>query len=566
MTRRRLVIDSNDQGQFFLLVEGGTVTIGGSRKHADTVLKHLRVARIHCELEVEGDHVTLGNDELQPGKVFNAGSSHFHLEVSGGSAGLAEEASSPPGEEAAAAAESGQARLRKRLLVIDGADHGRAFALPDTGTVCLGKDRRHADLLLHDLHVARVHCQLEIDGDEVAVVHQASVGGTLINGQKITRQAMQPGDVLRIGNSHLRLEVVLAGEEFAKVAGPSEVDDDDSMVTVAEEDDDDGEAPVELERDSAGAEADEESEEEEEPLPDDAPEAVRLLHVLRDKLPQLSGHTFGHYQLGAVLGRGRFGVVFEAAHLESGQVVGMKVFSPLFPHGDQELARFARVMKGLLPLRHRYLLALTGAGKTGTYTWVAREYVKGESLAEVIRRLGKSQRPDWKLGVRTAVQVGQALEFARKNHLRHGKITPANILLQRSDKTVKLADLMLGAALEGSRLWQAGQAHRPVSDLAYLSPEQAAPKAFVDELSDIYSLGAVVYALLTGRPPFQGDTKEDLLEQIQGPSKPTRPGAFNASIPAALEKVVLKMLAKRQEDRYQTPAEMLAEIEAIAGS
>src|SRR5262249_10166264 len=158
---------------------------------------------------------------------------------------------------------------------------------------------------------------------------------------------------------------------------------------------------------------------------------------------------------------------------------------------------------------------------------------------DLLRRQGKSPRLDWKFAHRVAVQVGGALDFACKHRLRHGKITPANVLVQKSDKAARLADLMLGAALEASRPWLAGQEDRPPSELAWLSPEQTAPNAFVDELSDIYSLGAVAYALLTGRPPFQGDTREDVLEQIQGPAKPTRPTAFNSSTPAALEKVVL---------------------------
>ena len=330
---------------------------------------------------------------------------------------------------------------------------------------------------------------------------------------------------------------------------------------VEEEGSSDEEEPVEVVEDEEVEEV--EIVEEDESVPEDAPEAVRLLHVLRDKLTQLSGSTFGHYRLGPVLGRGRCGVVFRADHQETNQTVGLKVFSPLFPHGDQELTRFARVMKGLLPLRHPHLLALSAAGKTGTYTWVAREYVEGESLTEVIRRLGKSQRLDWKLGYRVAMQVGQALEFARKHHLRHGKVTPANILMPRGDKGVKLADLMLGSALEGSRLWLAGLQHRPPNELAYLSPEQASPDAFVDELSDLYSLGAVVYALLTGRPPFTGDTSDELLEKIQGPGKAPKPSTLNSSIPLPLEKAVMKMLAKRQEDRYQTPTDLLAVLEPL---
>src|SRR5262249_42485554 len=103
-----------------------------------------------------------------------------------------------------------------------------------------------------------------------------------------------------------------------------------------------------------------------------------------------------------------------------------------------------------------------------------------------------------------------------------------------------------------------------LSELSYLSPEQADPGAFVDELSDLYGLGAVVYALLTGRPPFIGDSAEEVLEQVRGGTRVARPSALNPDVPAPLEKVVLKMLARRQEDRYQTPAELLADVVPIA--
>src|SRR5262249_37239577 len=129
-----------------------------------------------------------------------------------------------------------------------------------------------------------------------------------------------------------------------------------------------------------------------EPLPANASEPVRLLHVWREKLAQLSGQTFGHYKLGPVLGRGRCGVVFQAEDAKTGQTVALKVFSPQFPQGNQELQRFAGVMKGILPLRHPNLVALYGAGKTGTYTWIAREYVEGESLTQVIRRSAEKGR------------------------------------------------------------------------------------------------------------------------------------------------------------------------------
>jgi pSer/pThr/pTyr-binding forkhead associated (FHA) protein len=571
MTTRRLVITGDGPGPFVLRVEGDTVTLAGARAGAATVLQQLRVRHVHCVLEVEGDHVTCRSDapgaagvphEMRTGEALQADGSRLCLQATEAAeedVGLlpVETAPAPaagPAPAAPAAAES-SSRLRKRLLVVDGADQGRSFPLPESGTVTLGKDRRHAEITLHDLYVARVHCLLEINGDKVELVSEEG-HDTLLNGKKVTRQAIVPGDVVRIGNSFLRLETAAAADEPAP---PAAGDQDTAEVMEDEE-------TIELEVEEEGGEEFEvvEEEDEAESLSDNISERARLLHVWRGKLAELSGQTFGHYRLGALLGRGRCGVVFQAEDLKGGQVVALKVLSPQFPQGNQEVQRFAGLMKGLLALRHPNLVGLVGAGKSGAYTWVAREYVEGESLAEVIRLLGKGRvcEEQWACGV--AIQVARALDFARKHRLRHGKVTPANILVRKRDQVVKLADLMLGAVLEGSQLWQAAQEHRPAAELCYLAPEQAEAGAFVDDTADLYNLGAVTYALLTGRPPFVGDTAEEVLEQVRGPTRVARPAAFNPDIPPRLEKVVLKMLAKRQEDRYQTPAELLADLEPIA--
>jgi hypothetical protein len=559
MSKRRLVVRSDDAGQFFLLIDGDTVTVGGARANASTILQNLRVLHVHCVLEVEGDEVTVRNDEpdapgtpreMRPGEVHHSNGSELCLQ---GVAAAAPE--SRPAAEAPAPAQTGP-RLKKRLLVIDGADQGQVFVLPDTGTVSLGKDRKYADIILHDLYVARSHCRLKIFGDKVEVVDD-DAHGIQINGKKALRQELGLGDVLRVGNTHLRLEAVVAGEEFAKVAGPA--------APAAAEDDDE---PIELtvveggEDEDTGAENDEE--EEVEVVPADASEAVRLLAAWRVKLAGLSGQTFGHYKLGEVLGRGRCGVVFRAEDAKTGQAVALKVFSPQFPQGNEELQRFAAGMKGILPLRHRNLVGLLGAGKTGTYTWVAREYVEGESAARVIRRQARKGKFDEQRACRVAMQVGQALDFARQHRLRHGKISPANVLIRKGGQLIKLTDLMLSTVLQGSQLGRAVLEFRPAAELGYLSPEQADPEAYVDELSDIYGLGAVVYALLTGRPPFVGDTPEEVLGQLRGSARAPRPGTINPETPKELDKVVMKMIARRQEDRYQTPADLLADLKPIA--
>src|SRR5205807_2256215 len=114
----------------------------------------------------------------------------------------------------------------------------------------------------------------------------------------------------------------------------------------------------------------------------------------------------------------------------------------------------------------------------------------------------EAQRIDWTRALRVAVHIARALAFAGEHHLVHNNITPQNIMIQGEGNIAKLGDLMLAKALEGSELQAATLEVKLISELAYLSPEQVDPDAFVDDLVDLYCLGTIVYALLTGRPPF----------------------------------------------------------------
>jgi serine/threonine-protein kinase len=122
---------------------------------------------------------------------------------------------------------------------------------------------------------------------------------------------------------------------------------------------------------------------------------------------------------------------------------------------------------------------------------------------------------------------------------------------------------MYSQALEGSRLGQAIAAAKQFAELPFLAPEQTQPGAFVDRLADLYGLGAVVYTLLTGQPPFSADSHEELLAQVRE-GLVVRPSKYQRRIPPPFEAAVMKLLAKRQEDRYQTAAELLADVEPLA--
>ncbi len=414
--------------------------------------------------------------------------------------------------------------LVRRLKVIDGADQGHSYLLPDTGVVTVGSNQKHAEVCLHDLYVGRVHCQIQVDGDELLVTSCESAKPTFINGKAIQQDSLAPGDVLRVGNSYLRLEL-----EVGDVPPPA--------------------APS---RGPAHA-------------PTAAPAAPKTLPRLTlPKLAELSGYTLGHFQIGKVLGHGQYGVVFRATDLKSETEVALKVISPDFPANETELRQFGEAMRAALGVQHANLVTTWGVGKSGPYCWIARELVAGLSLAQMLPAAGKTREGlDWRLALRVGIHVARALDEIHRHRLVHHNVTPQNILLEGDDGDARLNDVMFGKAIEGSLLWHATRDRKRDAEIAYLAPEQTYRDSFVDQLCDVYSLGVVLYVLLTGRLPFRGKTAEETLEQIRE-EVPQKPKKYQKSVPTLFQEVVLKMMAKHQEDRYATAGELLADLDRLA--
>jgi serine/threonine protein kinase len=398
-----------------------------------------------------------------------------------------------------------------RLEVIAGPDQGRVFPLPEADTLLLGRSRA-TETRLTDPHVSRVHCHVQVTGNQVVVTDFDSAGGTFINDQPVTHGELKPGEVIRIGATCLTLLT----------------DDPEEATTL--------------------------------PLP--------FLHAeldqgSRGEMVRLAGQTFSHYFIGPVLAEGGSGLVFHARDTQAERPVALKVLWPGLVPDERHKERFVRVMRGMLSLRHPNLVAVLGVGQTGAYCWVALEYIDGESLARAIERRISVQSPlDWRYGLRVAVHIARALEFAGQHQLVHGNLAPANILVRSATQEAVLGDLMLAQALEAP----APVGSRPgarVGDVRYMAPERTYGSAGVDARADIYSLGAVVYALLAARPPFTAGSVGEMLVQIRQ-AEPLPPRQFQPSLPDAFERVVLTMLAKRPADRYQTAAALLTELESFA--
>jgi hypothetical protein len=351
------------------------------------------------------------------------------------------------------------------FIVVAGLDQGLTFAIrPGAGNL-LG---RHADAAytLKDPRVSRFHCEIQLDGGRVTIIDQGGSGGTLVNGVKIARVALTHGDVVQVGDTQIRFHSGPMSEGETLKGTPT-----------------------------ANAEYD--------------PKAT-------EQLVELSGRDLSHFRLGAVLGKGVASVVFRATNTTDGKDVALKVMQPAFARHEDEMQRFVRAVKTMLPLRHPNLVTLLGAGKSGPYCWVSMELVEGESLTQVITRIGVAGMLDWKHAFRAALHVGRALEYAHAQGIIHRDIAPANILVRAEDKTVKLGDLMLAKALEGTLAEQVTKPGEMVGDLNYMSPERTKGAGEpVDGRSDLFSLGATCYALLTGKPPFAGKALVETVSRIR---------------------------------------------------
>jgi serine/threonine-protein kinase len=278
----------------------------------------------------------------------------------------------------------------------------------------------------------------------------------------------------------------------------------------------------------------------------------------------LSGHTVSHYAIAAPIARGRSGVIYKARDLRDGKTVAFKVLGPEYSARKDKFRRFARAIETVISLRHENLVAVyAGAGKTNDACWIAMEYVDGESLTKLIARLVVVDMLDWRFALTVAVQIARALEAAHRHQIIHRNITPSNILIRKVDSVAKLNDLILAKATEEVMQENVTAPGELLSDLLYTPPERTRQNAPLDPRSDIYSLGATVYTLIAGRPPFEGKTLADTVAKIRT-IEPIKPKKFQLSIPDAFQGILLAMMAKSPEDRPQTATELVRVLEKIA--
>lgn len=254
------------------------------------------------------------------------------------------------------------------------------------------------------------------------------------------------------------------------------------------------------------------------------------------------------YRILELIGEGGMALVYKAEDTLLNREVAIKVLRPQYATDSEFVERFRREAQSAASLSHPNVVNIYDVGRQDGVDYIVMEYVRGETLKEIIRR--EAPLPIGRV-LDISRQISEALYHAHLNNIVHRDIKPHNILVAR-DGRVKVTDFGIARAASGSSVTQTGVV---LGSVQYFSPEQAKGVP-ADQSSDLYSLGCVMYELLTGTVPFKGDSPISVaLKHIQeGPIPPRhiRPG-----IPLAVEAIVMKALEKSKQRRYQSAGEMI---------
>ena len=259
----------------------------------------------------------------------------------------------------------------------------------------------------------------------------------------------------------------------------------------------------------------------------------------------------GRYEMIEKVGNGGMATVYKAKDKILNRFVAVKVLKEEFTTDEEFIRRFNIEAQSAAGLAHPNIVSVYDVGHEDEIHFIVMELIQGKTLKEIIREEGTLP---WKWSVNIAIQIASALEAAHKNNIVHRDIKPHNIIITE-DGVAKVTDFGIAKAVSNSTITAFGTT---IGSVHYFSPEHARG-GFTDAKSDLYSLGIVMYEMLTGRVPFDADTPVSIaLKHMQ--EKPVEPIKLNPTIPFALNQIIVKAMQKEPAARYQTATEMLKDL------
>lgn len=266
----------------------------------------------------------------------------------------------------------------------------------------------------------------------------------------------------------------------------------------------------------------------------------------------LEGRIIGNrYEMIAKIGNGGMATVYKAKDLTLKRYVAVKVLREEFTTDQEFIRRFNIEAQSAASLAHPNIVSIYDVGNENNVYYIVMELIQGKTLKQIIDEDGVLP---WKWSLNISIQIASALETAHKNNIVHRDIKPHNIIITE-EGIAKVTDFGIAKAVSNSTITAFGTT---IGSVHYFSPEHARG-GFTDAKSDLYSLGIVMYEMLTGRVPFDADTPVSVaLKHMQ--EEPVEPVKLNPSIPYSVNKIILKAMKKDTNSRYQTATEMLKDL------
>jgi serine/threonine protein kinase len=257
------------------------------------------------------------------------------------------------------------------------------------------------------------------------------------------------------------------------------------------------------------------------------------------------------YEIIENVGNGGMATVYRAKDNVLNRFVAVKILRDEFTTDDEFIKRFRSEAQAVASLNHPNIVGVYDVGNEGNLYYIVMELVQGKTLKEVIAEEGKLS---WKWSINVAIQIASALETAHKNNIVHRDIKPHNIIITE-EGVAKVTDFGIAKAVSNSTITAFGTT---IGSVHYFSPEHARG-GFTDAKSDLYSLGVVMYEMVTGKVPFDADTPVSIaLMHMQ--EKAIEPAILNTTIPNSVNKIIIKAMQKDANLRYQSASEMLKDL------
>lgn len=393
------------------------------------------------------------------------------------------------------------------IEILTGCQSGKRFEIESGDTLVFGRSDA-VDVVVPDPSISRIHCVFSNRNGTVSLSDMESRRGTIINGVRVEESNLSDGDLIRIGDVTLRVHV-----------------GGDHQLT----------------------------------------NLLIALEALETNPEKMIGQIFRCYKIKRVIARGKTSAVFEAENITTNGKVALRLVYQNELMDVLVQSRFTESIELGVGVRHANIVPTIAAGRKHSYLWVAMKLIQGQNLRELCRSKGSMGMLSWQFAFDVIKDITAALAELNRHKLVHRNITPSNILVRDSDRRSLLNDFIF-AQRNDRRNHAKVKLIDDLPELRYVAPEVASGQTS-DIRSDIYSLGAVGYAIMTGRPPFRASEPEVLFEMIKF-SEPESPRTFQLAVPELFQDVILQMLAKRRDDRFQSPKELyqrLTKMENVIG-